>query len=126
MTCHSCGSPMREDSRTPGRLWCACGAYRDASETDAQVSAREAETADVMALLDAALAASPRRLGAEVQRATDRQATAEMETTMGQTVQTRGCSKCQGTMYRIVETDQHGNPTNASLFCCNNCGHMEG
>jgi predicted RNA-binding Zn-ribbon protein involved in translation (DUF1610 family) len=117
---------MREDSRTPGRLWCACGAYRDASETDAQVSAREAATADVMALLDAALAASPRRRGTEVQRATDRQTLAEMESTMGQTIQTAGCPQCGGTMYRTVEVDENQQPIGMGPYVCSNCGHMAG
>lgn len=45
---------------------------------------------------------------------------------MGQTIQTRGCSQCGSTMYKIIETDSHGNPTGSSLFICNNCGHQEG
>lgn len=124
MNCHQCGQPMHLNDATGKRWWCRCGAWRDPAESVEQVAAREQGTARVMAMLDAAIAAG--RQGTEEQRVTDRQITAEMESTMGQTVQTRGCSKCGGTMYRIVETDQHGNPTNASLFCCNNCGHMEG
>ncbi|WP_327413248.1 hypothetical protein [Streptomyces sp. NBC_01233] len=126
MTCHACGSQMYEDSRTPGRLWCACGTYRDVAETADQVTAREAETARVLALLDMALAGSARHRGAEEQCATDRQTTAEMESTMGQTIQTAGCPKCGGTMYRTVDTDEHGNPIGMGPYVCSNCGNMAG
>lgn len=128
MICHTCGAPMYEDSRTPGRLWCACGTYRDAGETEAQVTTREAETARVMALLDAALAASPRRRGTEVQRATDRQITDEMESTMGQVIQTAGCpvAGCGGTMYKTVEVDENNQPIGSGPYVCSKCGAMAG
>lgn len=72
-----------------------------------------------LALLDIALAPYD-----EKQRPY-REATERMEDLMGQTIQTRGCSKCQGTMYKTVETDENGNPTNESQFICSNCGNME-
>ncbi|WP_328620739.1 hypothetical protein [Streptomyces sp. NBC_00354] len=110
------------------RWWCRCGAWRDPEEPLAAVQAREAGTRGVLAMLDAVIAerAAQRAPGAEEQRDTDRQMTDEMESTMGQTIQTRGCPSCSGTMYRCVETDDQGNPTNVPLFICNNCGHMEG
>ncbi|MFE9742980.1 hypothetical protein [Streptomyces sp. NPDC006477] len=43
----------------------------------------------------------------------------------GQTIQTRGCSKCGATMYRTVETDSSGNPTGSAMFICSSCGNME-
>ncbi len=124
MTCHCCGTPMYQHDATGERWWCRCGVWRDPAESAEQVAAREAGTADVMAMLDAAIAAG--RRGTEEQRATDRQTIVEMEAIMGQTIQTRGCSKCGGTMYRVVETDSHGNPISSSVYVCNGCGNMEG
>lgn len=42
----------------------------------------------------------------------------------GQTIQTKGCGKCGGSMYRTVETDSNGNPTGSNLYVCTACGHM--
>ncbi|MFJ9645028.1 hypothetical protein [Streptomyces sp. NPDC101206] len=130
MICHRCGAHMYQAAYQPAipadRWWCRCGAWRDAGESLEDVSAREAQTADVMAMLDAAIGELAAARGTTDQRDPDRQATAEMEAMMGQTIQTRGCSKCGGTMYRCVGTDDQGNPTNVPLFICNNCGNMEG
>lgn len=72
-----------------------------------------------LALLDVALASYD-----EAQRPY-RETTEQMEAMMGQTIQTRGCSKCGGTMYKTVDTDENGNPTNESQFICTGCGNME-
>ncbi|MFD4740976.1 hypothetical protein ACFWNQ_26940 [Streptomyces virginiae] len=126
MTCHTCGAPMYEDSGTAGKWWCRCGSWRLQSETAEDVTAREAETARVMALLDAAIGESEERTGAKVQRDTDRQTTDEMESTMGQTIQTCGCPQCGGTMYRTVEVDENHQPIGMGPYVCSNCGHMAG
>ncbi|MFE5090587.1 hypothetical protein ACFRCI_09320 [Streptomyces sp. NPDC056638] len=83
------------------------------------IEQREADRLRALALLDVAL--GPRA----VEREHDRQILTEMETTMGQTIQTRGCSKCGGTMYKMIETDDQGNPTSESMYICNNCGNIE-
>ncbi|GGU67507.1 hypothetical protein GCM10010211_36030 [Streptomyces albospinus] len=44
---------------------------------------------------------------------------------MGQMIETRGCGKCHSTMYKTVETDENGNPTDESQWVCSNCGHVE-
>lgn len=111
-------------SLTGDRWWCRCGAWRDPAESIEQVATREKGTAQVLAMLDAAIAAG--RRGAEEQRVTDRQTTSEMESTMGQTIQTAGCPKCGGTMYRTVDTDEHGNPIGMGPYVCANCGNMAG
>ena len=80
---------------------------------------REAERQHALALLNTALA-SYDEAGRQDKGITD-----EMEIHMGQTIETRGCSKCQGTMYRTVETDENGNPTNMTQFVCGNCGNVE-
>ncbi|MEV0416485.1 hypothetical protein AB0I68_38580 [Streptomyces sp. NPDC050448] len=122
VTCHRCGTPMYELDGYPEKWWCRCGAWCLDSESLADIKAREAETDRVMAMLDAVIEGR----GAEDQRHVDRQTTDRMEADMGQTIQSRGCSNCGGTMYRCVETDSHGNPTNVPVFICNNCGHQEG
>lgn len=43
---------------------------------------------------------------------------------MGQQIQTCGCQKCGGTMYKTIETDQNGNPTSESQYVCSNCGNV--
>lgn len=74
---------------------------------------------NALALLDIALSSYD-----EAQRPY-REITDQMEAMMGQTIQTRGCSKCHSTMYKTVDTDENGNPTNESQFICTGCGHME-
>ncbi|MEC4020517.1 hypothetical protein [Streptomyces sp. H27-D2] len=44
---------------------------------------------------------------------------------MGQTIATKGCGKCGGTMYRTIETDSDGNATNETAWVCNSCGNVE-
>jgi transposase-like protein len=39
-------------------------------------------------------------------------------------IETTGCPKCGGTMYRTYETDDKGNRTGQSQFICQGCGHM--
>lgn len=126
MTCHTCGAPMYEDPQVPTKWWCRCGAWRMESESENEVTAREADTTRVLAMLDAALADSARHRGIEEQRATDRQITDEMESTMGQVIQTAGCPNCGGTMYKTVEVDENNNPISAGPYVCSNCGHMAG
>ena len=42
---------------------------------------------------------------------------------MGQRIETKGC----GTMYKTVETDKNGNPTNETQWVCSSptCGAVE-
>lgn len=104
----------------PDRWNCAtCPRTAQPGDTPAAIEQREASRLEALALLDVAL--GPRA----VERESDKEILAEMETTMGQTIQTRGCGKCGGTMYKTVETDDNGNPTNESMFICTNCGNME-
>ncbi|MEU0159038.1 hypothetical protein ABZ154_09400 [Streptomyces sp. NPDC006261] len=70
---------------------------------------------EARALLDIALADYDKRVNQ------DKAITNEMDLRMGQTIQTRGCG---GTMYKTVETDENGNPTNESLYICGSCGAM--
>ncbi|MCY0944280.1 hypothetical protein [Streptomyces antarcticus] len=123
VNCHRCDSPMYESDANPGKWWCRCGAYRATGESTADVRAREDETARVMALLDEAIAERP---GAQEQRDSDLLILATMETDMGQTIQTAGCDKCGGTMYRTVDTDDKGNPIGMGPYVCAGCGHMRG
>ncbi|GAA2108323.1 hypothetical protein GCM10009802_04080 [Streptomyces synnematoformans] len=46
---------------------------------------------------------------------------------MGVWTETKGCPQCGGTMYKTVETDEHGTPTNESQYVCSSpgCGHVE-
>lgn len=119
--CPACHIHMDLTTDT-GRWYCtACPRYA-LTDTDSRedIEAREAARQNALALLDAALGVRA------VQRDADRQITQEMETTMGQTIQTRGCPKCGSTMYRTVDVDDNGNPISVPTFICNNCGHMEG
>lgn len=43
---------------------------------------------------------------------------------MSPMIQTTGCPKCGGTMYKTIETDKDGNPIGAGPYVCNGCGHM--
>ncbi|MEV6473861.1 hypothetical protein [Streptomyces sp. NPDC051657] len=117
--CPYCRTPMAD---VGSDCWACITCPRTAhtGEKPAEIEQRETNRLDAIALLNAALAHQDER-GQH-----DRQVTDEMEARMGQTIQTRGCSKCGGTMYRTVETDVQGNPTSASLYICNGCGHMEG
>ncbi|MDK0520403.1 hypothetical protein [Streptomyces sp. ML-6] len=83
------------------------------------IEQREAERRAALSLLDAALAHT------DEQRKHDRTITDEMEARMGQMIQTRGCSRCGGTMYKTVETDDNGVPTSETQFVCGGCGNVE-
>lgn len=100
--------------------WHCPGCQRVArtGEGSAEIEGREAQRQHAIGLLDTAL-------GDAVQRETDRQILTAMEEHMGQTIETRGCSRCGGTMYRTVDTDENGQPTNVSQFICTGCGGME-
>ncbi|MFJ3173136.1 hypothetical protein ACIPJK_20510 [Streptomyces roseus] len=122
VTCHRCGTPMYQLDGYPNRWWCRCGAMRHDGESLADIKVREAESARVMAMLDAVIEGQ----GAEEQRHTDREITDEMEADMGQTIQTKGCGNCGGTMYRTVDVDENQQPIGMGPYVCTNCGHMEG
>ncbi|GAA2957403.1 hypothetical protein [Streptomyces enissocaesilis] len=68
------------------------------------IEQRHEQRHHAFALLDIALGERA------VQREADRQIVTEMEAQTGQTIQTRGCSKCGSTTYRTVETDEPGQP----------------
>jgi hypothetical protein len=44
---------------------------------------------------------------------------------VGQGIQTKGCGRCSGTMYKTVETDENGNVTGESQYVCSACGAVE-
>ena len=71
-----------------------------------------------LALLNIALA------DYDARHAQVRQITDEMGARMGQTIQTQGCPKCQGTMYKTVETDENGVPTGETQWVCSSCGNV--
>ncbi|MFD5198869.1 hypothetical protein ACFWM7_01610 [Streptomyces sp. NPDC058375] len=115
--CPHCRTSMAASN---GRETClTCPRYALPGDTADDVERHETERIQALALLDVALADH------DATRTRDRKITDEMEARMGQTIQTRGCSKCGGTMYRTVDTDENGNPTNMSQFICNGCGNME-
>lgn len=128
MTCHRCGNPMYEDPAIAGKWWCRCGTWQQESETAADVAAREAEKARVLAMLDAVIydRAEQRNPGAQEQRDSDRRITDRMESHMGQVIQTCGCPKCGGTMYKTIEVDENNQPIGSGPYVCGNCGHMAG
>ncbi|NYE44273.1 hypothetical protein [Streptomyces fulvorobeus] len=104
-----------------GRAFCAtCPRVAHYGDSPGDVERREDNRLHALALLDIALAHQ------DEQRKHDQLITTEMEARMGQTIQTRGCSKCGSTMYRTVDVDDNGNPISVPTFICNNCGHMEG
>ncbi|GGX01774.1 hypothetical protein GCM10010353_16720 [Streptomyces chryseus] len=120
MSCPHCQTPMHRAAAPPERWYCrTCTRYAAPGDTAADIEAHEAQRQHALALLDEALGERA------VQREADRQIVTQMEADMGQTIQTRGCSKCGGTMYRTVETDDNGNPTGYTMFICGGCGHME-
>lgn len=95
-----------------------CGRVARTGESSAEIEERESQRQHAIGLLDVVL-------GDRAERETDRQILTAMEERMGQMIQTRGCSKCGGTMYRTVDTDENGNPTSVTQFICTSCGHME-
>lgn len=122
MECPACRVPMRPSVYGDARSYCPrCPQYAEPGDGQREVEQRQQGLVDVLALLDAALdEVAPHRTA-------DRQITDEMEATMGQTIQTKGCGKCGGTMYRTVDVDENGNPTGAVQYVCSNtsCGNME-
>lgn len=79
---------------------------------------QEKQVQEALALLDVALVDYDKHV------AYDKAVTGQMEVQMGQTIETRGCQNCGGTMYRTVDTDENGNPTNVSQYICGACGAM--
>ncbi|MCY0919589.1 MULTISPECIES: hypothetical protein [unclassified Streptomyces] len=129
MDCHRCGNAMYESAASGVRQWwCRCGARRLPDESTGDVRAREAETARVMALLDAAIAEGTKAREVTDQRHADRQITTQMEATMGQLIQTAGCPVpgCGGTMYKTVEVDENNQPIGSGPYVCSKCGAMAG
>lgn len=44
---------------------------------------------------------------------------------MGQEIQTKGCGRCGGTMYKTRDVDENGNVSSESQYVCNSCGAVE-
>lgn len=46
---------------------------------------------------------------------------------MGQRIETKGCGRCGGTMYKTVDVDENGNPTSQTQWVCSSssCGAVE-
>ncbi|MBT2508786.1 hypothetical protein J7I98_23445 [Streptomyces sp. ISL-98] len=119
--CPSCHTPMHRAAALPERWYCrTCTRYAIPGDSPEDIERHQQEREHAIALLDAALGERA------TQRDADRRIVNEMESSMGQLIQTRGCGKCGGTMYRTVETDDQGNPTGYSMYICQGCGHMEG
>ncbi|QKN87612.1 hypothetical protein QEN63_gp27 [Streptomyces phage Vondra] len=119
MICPHCRTPMVAYPHSGGREYCAtCPRVALKGDTGAAIERREAKRLDALSLLDSALdEMNPHRIA-------DRAIIAEMEARMGQEIRTTGCPKCGGSMYKTVETDDQGNPTNESQFVCQGCGHV--
>ncbi|QKN87556.1 hypothetical protein SEA_HFRANCETTE_29 [Streptomyces phage HFrancette] len=118
MECPRCRTRMVPDPDA-GREYCTtCPRYALPCDTAADVERHEAERLRVLVLLDAALDQM------NEWRQYDRAVIAEMEARMGQTIETTGCPKCGSTMYKTIETDDQGNPTSATQFVCQGCGHV--
>jgi hypothetical protein len=96
-----------------------CPRYALPGDTPADIEQHEEQRQRALALIDVALGERA------VQQERDRQILTEMEAHMGQQIMTKGCSKCGGTMYKIIETDSNGNPTGETAYCCQSCGNME-
>lgn len=120
MNCLRCHAPMHCAAAPPERWYCrTCTRYAAPGDSPDDIEKRHRQRQYAIALLDTALGERA------VQRDADRRITHEMEAQVGQLIQTRGCGSCGGTMYKTVETDDNGNPTNESQFICAACGHME-
>ncbi|MCK7622283.1 hypothetical protein MUU72_03940 [Streptomyces sp. RS10V-4] len=116
MDCPDCGLPMLEPGPQSNRHCCyRCGRVAATGETADDITIRERIRQEAFVLLDYAMA-----LRGGCRRRTPRE-----DLRMGQLIQTRGCGRCGGTMYRTVETDDEGNPTGESQFVCAACGHVE-
>jgi predicted RNA-binding Zn-ribbon protein involved in translation (DUF1610 family) len=115
ITCSRCHAPMTDVGDSTWFCY-HCSRIALTGESEAQTERREAERLYALSLLDAVLDTEQRR--------SDRKITSEMESTMGQVIQTTGCPKCGGTMYRTVDTDKNGNPTGGAQYVCGTCGHV--
>ncbi|MFE6690508.1 hypothetical protein ACFVFQ_29060 [Streptomyces sp. NPDC057743] len=116
MECPDCGLSMLEPGAQSNRHWCyRCGRVAATGETADDITIRERGRQEAFGLLDYALAL---RGGCRSRRPME-------DLHMGQLIETRGCGRCGGTMYRTVETDERGNPTQESQFVCSACGHVE-
>ncbi len=116
MDCPDCRLPMLQPDPQSNRHWCyRCGRVAATGETPDDITLRERCRQEAFVLLDYAMAL----------RGRCRMRSPREDLPMGQLIQTRGCSKCGGTMYRTVETDRDGNPTQESQFVCSACGHIE-
>ncbi|MFK0294956.1 hypothetical protein ACIQU6_31405 [Streptomyces sp. NPDC090442] len=116
MDCPDCGLPMLEPGAQSNRHWCyRCGRVAATGETADDIATRERGRQEAFVLLDYALAL---RGGCRARPPME-------DLRMGQLIETRGCGKCGGTMYRTVETDEDGKPTQESQFVCSVCGHVE-
>ncbi|MEU9606134.1 hypothetical protein [Streptomyces sp. NPDC048057] len=91
-------------------------------DTRAQIDDDEHQLKRVLAMIDEATSPAAR------QATYERRVIEEMEAQMGQRIETRGCSRCGGTMYRTVDVDENGNPTSYPQYVCSNgaCGNVEG
>lgn len=116
MDCPNCHIPMVPEG---DRFYCSqCPRFALRGDSAEDIEEHEIERRLALSLLNNALAPRDR------QAMEDKAFTDAMEAMMGQTIQTRGCPNCGGTMYKTVDTDENGNPTNESQFICNACGHM--
>ncbi|AIA01001.1 hypothetical protein ACFU90_24700 [Streptomyces noursei] len=116
MDCPDCDLSMVEPGPQGNRHCCyRCGRVAATGETVDDITIRERGRQEAFVLLDYAMA-----LRGECRTRAPRE-----DLPMGQLIQTRGCGKCGGTMYRTVETDGDGNPTQESQFVCSACGHIE-
>ncbi|MGX1977123.1 hypothetical protein [Streptomyces kronopolitis] len=113
--CPGCGAEMAPPGVYDDRSWCRCGRVAYEGETSEDIEIRERCRQEALAALDFAITLRGGRC-----------ATMQKEPTeMGQQIVTRGCGKCGGTMYKTIETDSNGNPTNESQYVCQGCGNIE-
>ncbi|MFB7919342.1 hypothetical protein [Streptomyces sp. NPDC056061] len=101
------------------RAWCpSCPRVGVLDDSAEDITQREADRRHALSLLNSALTHKDEK------RAQDQAIIDEMEARMGQLIQTQGCPNCGGTMYKTIETDENGNPTNESQYVCGGCGHV--
>ncbi|MFI9081966.1 hypothetical protein ACIGW8_36975 [Streptomyces sioyaensis] len=115
MQCPGCQVEMTPPGVYDDRYWCRCGRVAVEGETPDDIEIRERSRQTTLALLDHAIAM--RGVG----RATSTKGAPEM----GQQIATKGCGKCGGTMWKTIDTDENGNPTNESQYVCGGCGNVE-
>ncbi len=82
-------------------------------ETANEIETRESNRLNAIAMLDTALILRGVPIPAN-----------KGGTTMGQQIETRGCSACGGTQWKTIDTDDDGNPTSETTWVCGSCGHM--